>query len=150
MANELTGQEVISQITSRLRARFTITQFKEIYKDKPVQDMELPCIFVESVNTTSTPNIGPYSTWDFTIDVRCHPTKMRTNVYTWGRGVALMVMESISKLTVSGQQVKATRFEWRVTDNVLHVYSHYSFRVRQTQEPVPDMMTLITDERIKY
>ena len=47
MAKELTGQEVISELVTRLRTRFTINQFKEVYKDKPVQGMVLPCIFVE-------------------------------------------------------------------------------------------------------
>ena len=36
MAKELTGQEVISELVTRLRARFTTNQFKEVYKDKPV------------------------------------------------------------------------------------------------------------------
>ena len=58
MANELTGQEVISELVTRLRARFTTNQFKEVYKDKPIQGMVLPCIFVESVNTVSTTQIG--------------------------------------------------------------------------------------------
>lgn len=47
MAKELTGQEVISELVTRLRTRFTTNQFKEVYKDKPVQGMVLPCIFVE-------------------------------------------------------------------------------------------------------
>lgn len=149
MANELTGQEVISELVSRLRARFSTTQFKEIYKDKPVQGMELPCIFVESVNTVSTAQIGKYAMWDHSVDIRCHPTKMKNNIQTWARGVAVMVMEAVSRIQVSGQQVKATRFEWRVVDDVLHVSASYSYRVLQTGDSLPDMQTLTYGQKIK-
>ena len=149
MAKELNGQEVISEISTRLRARFNTTQFKEIYKDKPVQGMELPCIFIESVNTVFTPQLHRYSMWDYSIDIRCHPEKMRTNVETWARGLAVMIIETVSKLEISGQQVRATRFDWRVVDDVLHVYCNYSFRVIQTETPLPDMQTLLYGERIK-
>ena len=64
MAKELTGQEVISEIVTRLRTRFTTDQFKEVYKDKTVQGMVLPCIFVESVNTVSIAQIGRYALWE--------------------------------------------------------------------------------------
>ena len=112
MAKELTGQEVISEIVTRLRTRFTTNQFKEVYKDKPVQGMVLPCIFVESVNTVSIAQIGRYALWEYSVDVRCHPPKMKNDIQTWARGVAVMVLESISRIRISGQQVKATRIEW--------------------------------------
>lgn len=149
MAKELTGQEVISELVTRLRTRFTTNQFKEVYKDKPVQGMVLPCIFVESVNTVSTAQIGSYAQWDHSVDVRCHPSKMKNDIQTWARGVAVMVLEAISRIQVSGQQVKATRVEWRVVDDVLHVTARYSYRVLQTGDVVPDMQTLTYGQKIK-
>ena len=149
MAKELTGQEVISELVTRLRARFTTNQFKEVYKDKPVQGMVLPCIFVESVNTVSTSQIGRYAMWDHSVDVRCHPPKMKKDIQTWARGVAVMVLEAISRIQVSGQQVKATRMEWRVVDDVLHVTARYSYRVLQTGDVIPDMQTLTYGQKIK-
>ena len=149
MAKELTGQEVISELVTRLRTRFTTNQFKEVYKDKPVQGMVLPCIFVESVNTVSTAQIGRYAMWDHSVDVRCHPPKMKNDTQTWARGVAVMVLEAISKIQVSGQQVKATRMEWRVVDDVLHVTARYSYRVLQTGDVIPDMQTLTYGQKIK-
>ena len=149
MANELTGQEVISELVTRLRARFTTNQFKEVYKDKPIQGMVLPCIFVESVNTVSTTQIGRYAMWDHSVDVRCHPPKMKNDIQTWARGVAVMVLETISRIQISGQQVKATRIEWRVVDNVLHVTARYAYRVLQTGDDLPDMRTLTTGQKIK-
>ena len=149
MAKELTGQEVISELVTRLRTRFTTNQFKEVYKDKPVQGMVLPCIFVESVNTVSTAQIGRYAMWDHSVDVRCHPPKMKTDIQPWARGVAIMVLEAISRIQVSGQQVKATRMEWRVVDDVLHVTARYSYRVLQTGDVIPDMQTLTYGQKIK-
>lgn len=149
MAKELTGQEVISELVTRLRTRFTTNQFKEVYKDKPVQGMVLPCIFVESVNTVSTAQIGRYAMWDHSVDVRCHPPKMKNDTQTWARGVAVMVLEAISRIQVSGQQVKATRMEWRVVDDVLHVTARYSYRVLQTGDVIPDMQTLTYGQKIK-
>ena len=149
MAKELTGQEVISELVTRLRTRFTTDQFKEVYKDKPVQGMVLPCIFVESVNTVSTAQIGSYAQLDHSVDVRCHPSKMKNDIQTWARGVAVMVLEAISRIQVSGQQVKATRVEWRVVDDVLHVTARYSYRVLQTGDVVPDMQTLTYGQKIK-
>ena len=149
MAKELTGQEVISELVTRLRTRFTTNQFKEVYKDKPVQGMVLPCIFVESVNTVSIAQIGRYALWEYSVDVRCHPLKMKNDIQTWARGVAVMVVESISRIQISGQQVKATRIEWRVVDDVLHVTARYAYRVLQTGDVLPDMQTLTYGQKIK-
>ena len=149
MAKELTGQEVISEIVTRLRTRFTTNQFKEVYKDKPVQGMVLPCIFVESVNTVSIAQIGRYALWEYSVDVRCHPPKMKNDIQTWARGVAVMVLESISRIQISGQQVKATRIEWRVVDDVLHVTARYAYRVLQTGDVLPGMQTLTYGQKIK-
>lgn len=149
MAKELTGQEVVSEIATRLRARFTTSQFKEVYKDKPIQGMVLPCIFIESVNTVSTAQIGRYAMWDHSVDIRCHPPKMRNDTQTWARGIAVVVLETVSRIQVSGQQVKATRMEWRVVDDVLHVMARYSYRVLQTGDVLPDMQTLTYGQKIK-
>lgn len=149
MAKELTGQEVISEIVTRLRTRFTTNQFKEVYKDKPVQGMVLPCIFVESVNTVSIAQIGRYALWEYSVDVRCHPPKMKNDIQTWARGVAVMVLEAISRIQISGQQVKATRIEWRVVDDVLHVTARYAYRVLQTGDVLPGMQTLTYGQKIK-
>ena len=149
MAKELTGQEVISEIVARLRTRFTTNQFKEVYKDKPVQGMVLPCIFVESVNTVSIAQIGRYALWEYSVDVRCHPPKMKNDIQTWARGVAVMVLEAISRIQISGQQVKATRIEWRVVDDVLHVTARYAYRVLQTGDVLPGMQTLTYGQKIK-
>lgn len=149
MAEVLTGQEIVSDISTRLRNRFTTTQFKEIYKDTPVQGASPPYIFIHSVDTEHIHQLRGYGWRNYIVDIRCHPAKMQTNVQTWGRGVAEMVMDCLDTLTVDGQQVRAGDIEWKVEENVLHVIFKYGFRVRKVPDVIPDMQTLTYGEHIK-
>lgn len=145
----LTGQEVVSAIAKQLRSRFSTTEFAEIYKDKPVQSMKTPCIFIHSVETTHTPELGRYARWDHIIDIRCHPVRMQTNIHTWARSLGPMIVDCVGRITIDNQQVKAKNATWRVEDNVLHVIAGYGYRVVQKSEEIPDMETLTYGERIK-
>lgn len=145
----LTGQEIVSELSTRLRARFSVKEIAEIYKDKPVQSMKTPCIFIHSIETTHTPQMRKYAQWDFILDIRCHPSRMSTNIHTWARGLAVMILDVVEHLQVSGQRVKAKGATWRVEDDVLHVIVNYGFRVIGVSEDVPDMQTLAYGERIK-
>lgn len=146
----LTGQEIVSEIAVRLRGRFSDKEFAEIYKDKPVQSMKTPCIFIHSIETEHTPELRRYAWWNHTIDIRCHPGKMRTDVHTWARSLGPMILDCVSHLTVDGQQVKALSASWRVEDDVLHVIVNYRYRVMQKSEEVPDMQTLTYGGRLKH
>lgn len=145
----LTGQEVVSELAKQLRSRFSEQEFTEIYKDKPVQSMKTPCIFIHSVETIHTPELRNYAWWDNIIDIRCHPGKMRTDIQTWARSLGPMILDCVAQVTVVGQKVKAKSATWRVEDDVLHVIVKYSYRVMRKPEEVPDMETLIYGERIK-
>ena len=146
----LTGQEVVSTIAKRLRSRFSEKEFAEIYKDKPVQSMKTPCIFIHQVETTHTPDLRRYAWWDHIIDIRFHPGRMRTDIHTWSRSLGPVILDCVEYITVADQQVKAKNVTWRVEDDVLHVIVKYSFRVVQTPEDIPDMETLTYGERIKH
>ena len=145
----LTGQEIVSDLAKRLRSRFSTTEFAEIYKDKPVQSMKTPCIFIHSVETTHTPDLRNYAWWDHIIDIRCHPGRMQTNIHTWARSLGPMIVDCVAYLTVDKQGVKAKNATWRVEDGVLHVIVNYGFRVLQKLEDVPDMETLAYGQKIK-
>lgn len=145
----LTGQEVVSGLAKQLRSRFSEQEFTEIYKDKPVQSMKTPCIFIHSVESIHTPELRNYAWWDNIIDIRCHPGKMRTDIHTWARSLGPMILDCVAQVTVAGQPVKAKNATWRVEDDVLHVIVKYSYRVMRKPEEVPDMETLIYGERIK-
>lgn len=145
----LTGQEVVSAISTKLRSRFTTSQIAEIYKDKPVQHMALPCIFIHEVDAAHRPAMRNTGWWDYIIDIRCHPDTMRTNISTWGRGLAVMILETVETIEVSGDIVKIRDAEWKVEDGVLHVIVKYSFRVYSVGTEIPDMETLTYGERIK-
>lgn len=145
----LTGQEVVSELATRLRSRFSDKEFAEIYKDKPVQSMKTPCIFIHSVETIHTPELRRYAWWDHVIDIRCHPGRMQTNIQTWARSLGPMILDCVQNITVAEQQVKAKNATWRVEDDVLHVVVSYGYRVLQKAEEIPDMRTLTYGERIK-
>lgn len=146
---ELTGQEPVSAIAKRLRSRFSIAEFAEIYKDKPVQSMKTPCIFIHSVETAHTPELRGYAWWDHIIDIRCHPGRMQTNIHTWARTLGPMIVEEVEYLPISNQQVKARNATWRVENDVLHVIVSYRYRVLQKPDDGPHMHTLTYGERLK-
>lgn len=146
----LTGQELVSGIAQRLRSRFSEAEIAEIYKDKPVQSMKTPCIFIHTVETIHTPEMGLYAWWDHIIDIRCHPGRMQTNVHTWARSLGPMIVECVSKITIGEGQVRATSATWRVEDDVLHVLVKYRYRVKQTEDATPNMQTLAYGRRIKH
>lgn len=145
----LTGQEIVSELATRLRNRFSEKEFAEIYKDKPVQSMKTPCIFIHSVETIHTPDLRRYAWWDHIIDIRCHPGRMQTNIQTWARSLGPMIVDCVARVTISEQEVKVKSATWRVEDDVLHVVVNYSYRVLHKPEEVPDMQTLTYGERIK-
>lgn len=145
----LTGQEIVSELARCLRGRFSVNEFAEIYKDKPVQSMKTPCIFIHSVETIHTPDLRNYAWWDHIIDIRCHPNRMQTDIQSWARILGPVILDCVAQVTVDNQRVKAKSATWRVEDNVLHVTLTYSYRVRQKVEDVPDMQTLTYGERIK-
>ena len=145
----LTGQEIVSDIAKRLRSRFSEKEFAEIYKDKPVQSMKTPCIFIHTIETTHTPELRKYGWWDDIIDIRCHPGRMQTNIYTWARSLGPVIVEEVSCISVDNQQVKIRNANCRVEDGVLHVIVSYRYRVVQAPEDVPNMETLIYGEKIK-
>lgn len=145
----LTGQEVVSELAKRLRHRFSITEFVEIYKDKPVQSAKTPYIFIHSIETTHTPELRNYAKWDHIIDIRCHPGRMQTNIQTWACSLGPMIVDCVQQITISNQQVKVKDATWRVENDVLHVVVTYSYRVVQKSEEVPNMETLTYGERIK-
>ena len=145
----LTGQEPVSECAKKLRSRFTANEIAEIYKDKPVQSMKTPCIFIHSVETTHTPDGRQYAWWDHIIDIRCHPGRMQTNIHTWARSLGPMITDCIEYITIDNQQVKAKNATWRVENDVLHVIVSYRYRVLRKSEEVPDMQTLAYGESIK-
>ena len=145
----LTGQEIVSDAATRLRSRFSTNEFAEIYKDKPVQSMKTPCIFIHSVETTHNPELRGYAWWNHTLDFRCHPGRMQTNIHSWARVLGPAIVECVECLTVDNQQVKSSNATWRVEDDVLHVIMNYRYRVKQKTDEAPDMQDLTYGSRIK-
>jgi hypothetical protein len=138
----LTGEEVVSGVAINVRSAFSEAEIKKIYKNKPVQGMEKPCVFVHQINADQQNELRGRANRNFLIDVRVHPEDSRADVNSWARVIAERVINAINKIQVSGQQVKARSTEWNVTDGVLHVIMGYSFKVVEVAIPYTKMETL--------
>lgn len=145
----LTGEEVVSSIATNIRAIFSTTEIKAIYKDTPLQNIKKPYAFIHQINAEHLNEMRGRAEHNFIIDVRVHPEDNQTNVQTWARAIATKMLEALNIITVSGQPVKSRGIEWKVEDNVLHVITRYSYKVIHVEEPIPDMETLLYNDHIK-
>lgn len=140
----LTGQELISALATSIRTVFSTSEFATIYKDTPVQKMVKPCVFLHSVNTTHEPGMRDSARWHYIVDVRCHAADSETSFQTWASGIAVQMLEAVSRVTISEQTVKATNIEWNTEGGVLHVLARYSFSVNKKPPQGDNMETLET------
>ena len=145
----LTGEDVVSAVACNIRPWFTADEIKAIYKNLPQQNIQKPYAFIHQINSEHKNEMRNRATWTFMLDIRVHPKDGQTNIQSWGRQVALKLIEAINKITVSNQSVKARGIEYRVEDGVLHFIVSYAFSVIHAEEPVPDMMDLQYGDRIK-
>lgn len=154
----LLGNEVVSSISKNIYNAIergdisNVTEIATLYKDTPVQGMNTPCAFIESVSTEHVLEIQNYAMWHYIIDVRCHPNPKNMGgkgVQSWARQLAVKLLDCIDRITVSDQQVRAKSVEWRVEDGVLHLLSTYRFRVTKEKEEGPIMETLSQTSRTR-
>ena len=145
----LTGEEVVSGVARNVRAAFTTTELRAIYKDTPLQNVQKPYAFIHQIQAEHTNEMRGRAEHNFMIDVRVHPTDTQTNIQTWARAVATKLIEALNIITVDLKPVKSRGIEWKVEDDVLHVITRYSYKVIHVEDPVPDMQTLLYGENIK-
>lgn len=145
----LNGQEVVSAIARNIRAGFTTDEIKEIYKDKPMQGMMTPCIYIQEVDMGHENQMRDSANWIFTIDVRAHAVEERTDKASWARSIQTRLISLINRITVSGQTVKSRSLRCRIEEDVLHVTLTYQFRVREVPIDYPDMEKLYYSETIR-
>lgn len=145
----LNGLEVVTAITTALRAAFTTQQIVEIYKNPQNQNFKTPSITVSYVNLGHDAELKGTAKKSFIVDIRAHPTATQPDVYTWAATIADKVIETIRYIDIDGDLIKPYNLETNLTDNVLHVIASYSFRVVYVEDSAPDMTTLtINTERV--
>lgn len=145
----LTGEDVVSAVSKRVRSTFSTAEIKAIYKDLPQQNIKKPYAFIHQVNATHSNQLRNKANWGFIIDVRVHLEDEQTNIQTWARDVGIRLMEAINIIIVDGRPVKSVSLEYKVEENVLHVIASYSYRVVQIEDDGPNMETLSYGDRIK-
>lgn len=145
----LTGEDVVSAVSMRVRSTFSTAEIKAIYKDLPQQNIQKPYAFIHQVNATHTNQLRNTARWGFIIDIRVHPDNKQTNVQTWARDIGNRLIGAVNIITVDGKPVKSTSLEYKVEDNVLHCIVSYSYRVLHIEDDVPDMGTLTYGDKVK-
>lgn len=146
----LTGEDVISAVSKNIRARFSESALKKIYKNLPQQNAHKPYAFIHLINAEHKNELKSTATWTFMLDIRVHPEDERTDVQSWAREVALNLIEAINFITVDNQLVKARSVEYRVEQEVLHFMVSYSYRVIHTSGTTqPHMLSVDYGEKLK-
>lgn len=145
----LTGTEILTFITTALRAAFTTQQIPNIYKDPQNQNFSTPCIVVTYINQGHESRLKQRALKSYIVDVRVHPVPNKDGLNTWFNGLLDKIIDVLRYVDVDGDIVKPGHIEAQVTDSVLHVIANYSFEVVYVEDEQPDMQTLtINTERV--
>ena len=145
----LTGEEVVSAISKNIRSGFSKQEIKAIYKNMPQQNTQKPYAFIHQISSDHQNEMRNRANWTFMLDVRVHPDDKQTDVQSWGRQIALRLIDILNIIIISGQAVKARSIQYKVEDGVLHFIVSYAFKVIRQETPVPDMQTLLYGEHTK-
>ncbi len=140
MANEpisIAGEEVVSAISSILRASFTSAELSAIYKEKPMQKVSYPYAFVHQINMEHKKELSNRYMQRYMLDIRVHPVPSNESNNTYLRSMSFKILEILNSANIGGQKLLPKSIETKIQDDVLHVIFTCSFRViQETQEPV--------------
>ena len=148
--SELGGDNVVSAVSLNIRRMFSTDEMKAVYKNKPQQNAKKPYTFIHQINASHENHRCNRAMWKFMLDIRVHPEDDATDVESWGRRVALKLLEAVNVIEISGQLVKGTDIEYKVENNVLHFLVSYKYRVLHiVDEDVPGMQTITYGTKVK-
>lgn len=145
----LSGEDVVSAVSINVRRRFSKDRIKAIYKELPQQNIQKPYAFIHQISAQHQNEMRNRANWTFMLDIRVHPQDFQTDIQSWGREIALDLIEATNIITVSGQAVKARSIEYKVQDGVLHFIVSYSYKVLRVEDDAPDMQTMLYGEHLK-
>jgi hypothetical protein len=126
---DLTGEDVISAVTSGISDIQSTLGISKIYKNLAIQNMVKPCIFVGLIEGSQDSEMNNRSQRNSIVEVRAHPDQTITDIYTWSRSLAEKLLPVLHKISVSSQIVKAQTVSWAVRENVLQLIATYRFKV---------------------
>ena len=145
----LSGEDVVSAVSTNIRRRFSKERIKAIYKERPQQNIQKPYAFIHQISAQHENQMRNSANWTFMLDIRVHPQDNQTDIQSWGRAIALDLIEAINIITVSGQAVKTRSIGYKVQDGVLHCIASYSYRVLYLEAEGPNMQNLSYGEHLK-
>ena len=145
----ITGIDVVSQISEILSTSFP-NEITTVYINTPMQDMEKPCFFIQQITTSNDKQLRKIANRRYFMDIRVHPAENNDTIRTWLYDIGDRLFTVLNYITISGQRVYGRNMRFEITDNVLHFFVDYSFRVTQLEDEGIKMRTLETDEYINY
>lgn len=143
----ITGTEVASAVSKRIRDNFTAEEIKTIYINKPNQDAEenKPYAFIGIVDVMQNPELRQRANRSYIVEVRIHPPTYQDNINTWAAKIGEKLCFTLKDILVLDYPVKAVTMEYRVIDDVLIFTGTYRFKVIESVERLPFMETLETN-----
>lgn len=143
------GTEIVSAVAIKLREHFTTSEIPNIYKDKPVQGMEKPCLFIQIVNDQSVRYTKNSFMRSYMIDVRFHPKDDDNMKDTTCSRISTSILDAVNTVNVSGLPVKAYEMNCRIEEEVLHCITTYRFKANEIEESLTKMKNLDLTEGVK-
>ncbi len=152
MANEsieITGEEVVSAVSSILRSSFTCSELGAVYKEKPMQKVSYPYAFVHQINMEHKKEMSNRYMQRYILDIRVHPDPSNESNNVYLRSISFKILEILNSANIGGQKLIPKSVETKIQDDVLHVIFTCSFRVVQETAAPTLMDKLIYGERVK-
>ena len=125
----LTGETIISAISLKIRSSFSTQEISNIYKNKPLQGMKTPSVFIHQINVNDENQMRNSSNRQYILDVRVHPSSHEKRVYSWLNNISERMRSVLNKIVVDNKPLKYNSIECKIEDDVLHCIVYYSFRV---------------------
>ena len=98
---ELTGETLVSAIAIKISETFTTTELSNIYKNKPIQGMKVPCAFIHQINVVDQNQMRTTGNRTYLLDVRVHPPEREQRTYTWLNNTGEKLKGALNQIQVS-------------------------------------------------
>lgn len=150
MLTKIEGESVLSALAIKIDDSLGPDELKAIYKNRPLQGMQTPSVFLHQINAEHTNEMGTRGNRSYMVDIRVHPDPNETRINTWANTLAEKLCSAVNTIVVGGLLTKARNINWRVESDVLHIIVSYQFKVNQRITVAETLMaTLNHRERVK-
>jgi hypothetical protein len=140
---QITGETIKSAISLKIRSAFAtssgtppVTLYPTIYKEKVVQGMVKPCVFVWTMDVSPVKRMNNSFELPYQMNIRYEPSEGDEEKYKSCMNAAMTLIEALSSINVpidvDGEevlkQVYGRNMEFSITDDVLQFFASYTLR----------------------